>query len=333
MVICARNAENGIRERLGNLIAQQDVPAAYDIVVVSDGSTDRTAAFAHEFQPRVTVHEITEHVGKAEALNQGILRAHGEVVVLGDVRQAFAPDAIRHLLESFRDPAVGAVSGELFLERDGSTRTEGVGLYWELEKWMRKKESQLHSTCGCTGAIYAIRRALFRPLKPGTVLDDVAIPMQIVFQGKRVTFNGGAVALDRIAEDFVEENRRKVRTLAGNLQLCRFYPELLNPFRNPIWFQFVSHKLLRLVCPWLLLLLLVVSACNWLLTLHPVAAVLLGLQVAFYGLALLGSVWPGRHLPISISAPLAFTALNWYAACAWFVFFGRTEIGKWKDGK
>src|SRR6185503_11633852 len=141
-----------------------------------------------------------EHRGKPSALNAGIRRSTGEIVVFADTRQMFERDAIRRLVENFADPEVGAASGELILLDE--TRDEAnceVGLYWKYEKRIRSMESELHSVIGATGAIYAIRRELYSDLPEQTLLDDVMTPMQIVFSGKRVVFEPAAKAYDTVS--------------------------------------------------------------------------------------------------------------------------------------
>src|SRR5207237_4710179 len=159
------------------------------------------------------------------------------------------------LLENFADPSVGAVSGDLHLETSPGVLA-GVGLYWRFEKWLRCRESLVDSQVGVTGAIAAVRRELFRPVPAGTLLDDVYWPMQVAMQGYRVVHDARARAFDRLPDSPRDEFRRKVRTLAGNFQLAALLPASLSPWRNPVWVQWVSRKLLRLVAPWALLGLL-----------------------------------------------------------------------------
>src|SRR3954469_11061192 len=203
-----------------------------EVVVVSDGSTDATAAAARDgvyAADRVRVIELPRNVGKAESISRGVAAATGDVVVFADARQRWAPDALRRLLENFDDPAVGGVSGDLCLESD-SGLTSGVGVYWKYEKAVRKLESRLHSTVGATGAISAVRRSLFRPIPPGTILDDVYWPLQVVMQGSRVVHDGRALAFDRLPSKARDEFRRKVRTLSGNFQLVARAPAVLLPW-------------------------------------------------------------------------------------------------------
>jgi hypothetical protein len=173
---------------------------------------------------------------------------------------------------------------------------EGVGLYWRYEKWIRRQESCLHSTLGATGAIYALRRQLWRPLPAGTLLDDVLAPMRAVLQGFRVIFDDRAKAYDRVAGDGQEEQRRKVRTIAGNYQILALEPRLMNPFINPVWLQYVSHKVIsRLVVPFALIGAFVSSA---VLAFDGVMyAIAFAAQVGFYGLAIYGATLDRRTRP------------------------------------
>ena len=167
-----------------------------------------------------------------------------------------------------------------------STVGEAVGLYWTYEKWLRRRESLVWSTMGATGAIYALRRSLWRPLPATTLLDDVLAPMRVVLAGQRIVFDERARAFDCAASHGIVETRRKTRTLAGNYQILALEPRLLLPFANPVWVQYVSHKIGRLLAPWALIGAFLTSAV--LAADHWFFAVALILQLGFYGLAAIG---------------------------------------------
>jgi poly-beta-1,6-N-acetyl-D-glucosamine synthase len=292
IILAARNEGPQLAGRLDNLLALDYPRQLREIVVVSDGSDDATPRVLGAYSTTVRAIEVPR-AGKAAALNAGVAAARHEILVFTDARQRFALDALRHLVEPFADPGVAGVTGELLIDDDAarageSTVAEGVGLYWRYEKWLRQRESEVGSTLGATGAIWALRRAAWRPLPPGTLLDDVLAPMRAVLDGCRVVFAPRARAYDRSSPDAATERRRKIRTLAGNYQLLRLEPRLLLPVVNPVWLQFVSHKLGRLVVPYALAALLVSSA-----VLAPTGAVYgaaLTLQVFFYVLAAHGAV-------------------------------------------
>ncbi len=253
IVIAARNEEANISARIENLLAQEYPHELLEIIVVSDGSTDRTAELARLYAGRgVQLLECSSPVGKATALNIGVAEATRDVVVFADARQRFSPNAIAELVSVFHDPDVGAVSGELILVagEDVGEVHEGVGLYWKYEKLIRRSESAIASVVGATGSIYAVRRELYVPLAPNTLLDDFLVPMRIVLAGYRVIFIRAARAFDFSSSTASVEFSRKVRTLAGNFQAVAMEPRLLDPRANPVLFQFVSHKLVRLVVPY-----------------------------------------------------------------------------------
>ncbi len=163
-----------------------------------------------------------------------------------------------------------------------------MGAYWRYEKWIRKMESRTGSVVGATGAIYAIRRDLYRNLPVGTLLDDVLTPLNVIEQGFRCTFNSCAVAYDAVSKNARQEWRRKVRTLAGNWQLMSLHPELLLPWRNPCWWRLLSHKFMRLFVPFALIILLVTSC----LLSGGFYRTMAGMQLLIYALSFIGALVP-----------------------------------------
>jgi biofilm PGA synthesis N-glycosyltransferase PgaC len=291
IVVAAHNEAARLPHRVANLL-EQVYPRPLQIIVVSDGSTDATRNALEPFADDGVVVLELPRGGKPAALNAGVAAATGEIVVFADARQQFTHDSILHLVANFSDPDVGGVTGELILDAEvtsaaDSTVGDGVGLYWRYEKWLRRQESRIRSTLGATGALYALRRELWQPLPSETLLDDVLAPMRVVLAGRRIVFEERARAFDRVSADGSIESRRKTRTLAGNYQILLLEPRLLIPFVNPVWVQYVSHKIGRLLIPWALLTALVASAV--LAVSHWTYLVALILQLGFYGLAAFGA--------------------------------------------
>ena len=203
------NEEQHLDRRLNELtrlIAASGITG--EILVISDASTDRSAEIARQFADRgVRVLEMPSKQGKAAALNAGAAEACHELLIFADARQRWADDALARLIENFAEPTIGAVSGDLMLESAPGVLA-GVGMYWRFEKWLRKQESRLGSQVGVTGAISAVRRPLFHPIPPGTLLDDVYWPMHVVLQGYRVVHDERAKAFDRLPENPRDEFRR-----------------------------------------------------------------------------------------------------------------------------
>lgn len=326
ILIAAYNEEINIGRRVREFLrALDDWPSAGEILIVSDGSTDRTADLVRQHSdPRLRLIALTENRGKAHALSLAADHARHEVLVLADARQRWDAASLERLVQPLSDPEVGAVSGELVMESAAGV-LEGVGLYWRLEKRMRVWESQWHSTVGVTGCIAAVRRTLFRPIPTGTVLDDVYWPLRVVMEGRRVVFSRDARAYDRSTAEVSGEFRRKVRTLSGNLQLITLLPGAFLPWRNPVWFQLVSHKLARLLAPWALIGLLATSIAldDW-----P-SRTLLALQAAAYSLALIGLISGSTRLRIPTTAA-AFLVLNAAATVALWVWLTGRVTTVWR---
>jgi cellulose synthase/poly-beta-1,6-N-acetylglucosamine synthase-like glycosyltransferase len=311
VVVAVRNEADRIRSRVRNLLDQDYPGDRIEVVVVCNGCDDGPVEVAWGLaraNRRVRLLGSPRAEGKAGALNRGVAAARGDVVVFADARQRFAPDAVRRLVGALARPDVGAASGRLEVTASDSTSLEGVRRYWDLETRLRLAESATGSVVGATGAIYAIRRELFHPLPPGLILDDVYLPMKIVGQGWRVVLEPSAVATDAPAADQRSEFGRKVRTAVGNLQLLRLMPELLVPWRNPVFGRYVSHKLLRLMSPVCLTGTLVLGL--WL------GGVVYGgialAQAGFYALGAVGLLAPVPKLDL----PAAFLLVHAALACA-----------------
>ena len=322
IVIVVRNEAERLERKLQNLMASDYPGDRMEIVVASDGSTDRTNEILSGYSGSERVHALLhpESRGKAAGINDAVAKARGEIIVFNDARQEIEPQALRLLVENFADPSVGCASGELML---GDPRTgeaaKGMGLYWRIEKKIREWEAASGSVVGATGALYAVRRNLLLPVPADTILDDVYIPMQVVRQGSRVVFDPRARAWDLPNLGTGREFGRKVRTLSGNYQLLQLSPWLLRS-ENPLRFQFVSHKLLRLLAPFALATALLMSC----LLPEPVYRVALGLQLAFYGLSLLAVTHLVRGPLARLTDPaFTFVMLNSAAVVAFANFVTR----------
>ena len=264
IVMAVKDGEKVIERRLKNFLSLDYAQDKLEIIAVSDGSSDSTNEILRKYvvrYPGIFKSVIySPSKGKPYALNKGVGRATGKIILFADSRQIFEPDVVKELVANFHDDNIGCASGELCFKEDlGSEIEVEMGAYWKYEKWIRKLESSTGSVVGATGAIYAIRKELYKPLPVQTLLDDVLTPMNIVIQGYRVVFEPDAIAYDTVSKDLSQERKRKLRTLAGNWQLINLASDLFKPWKNPIWFRFISHKICRLIVPFLLPVLLIVS--------------------------------------------------------------------------
>ena len=262
VIVASRDDASLIRERARDALAAQ-YTGGVEVVVARDAAAPDSAPFSlDDLGGKARVVRGDDPGGKACALNAAVRAASGDILVFSDTAQRFAPNAIALLVAALEDARLGAVSGALRLRRDASAKRARslTEWYWRFERWLRGEEARIHSTVGVTGAIYAMRRADWRPLPAGVLCDDLYIPMELVLRGYRVGFSREAQAIDERRFEASQEYQRKVRTLTGVLQVCIWLPAVLVPLRNPIWLQFVSHKLLRLLTPYLALVMLVAAA-------------------------------------------------------------------------
>jgi cellulose synthase/poly-beta-1,6-N-acetylglucosamine synthase-like glycosyltransferase len=330
IIVVAHNEEACIDSRIENLLAL-DYPSGHvQVLVGSDGSSDETANRAKRYA-RDGVHVVAfrRWRGKAAVLNDLVRRARGEIVLFADARQRFDPQVLRRLVARFADPKVGAVSGELMLTDGTGVVGRGASFYWRYEKFIRVQEGRAGSTVGATGAIYAIRRALYKPIPNDTILDDVLIPMRIVQQGYSVQFEQQARAFQEVSRTANQEYVRKVRTIAGAFQLFAREWWLLNPVRNHLWFETMSHKGLRLMLP---LFHATLVAANVVLAAVPVYGAILAAQIVFYAAALAGHAL--RHAarrPIFVSVPYAMCLMLWATLAAFTRFLTDRQQVTWEQ--
>ncbi len=315
VIIAVYNGERFLKAKLKSVLASNYPRELLQILVVSDGSTDRTDEIAREFEGQGVVLIRIPRGGKCAALNAAQQYATGEILVLTDVRQQLDPEGIQFLADCFSDPEVGVASGDLRI-RSGTSRAESdIGLYWRFESWMRRQLSAIDSIFGATGPFYAIRRSLFVPLPEDTLLDDMYLPLAAFFRGFRLVVESRAIAYD-YPTSLETEFRRKVRTLAGNYQILLAYPQLLGP-SNRMWIHFVSYKLGRLLLPAALVALAVSSF----FLPSGIRAVALLLQFGGYALALLDPVVPNGALKRLSSPARTFATMMIATVCGLSVFF------------
>lgn len=319
VVIACHNEAERIKNKLAVLLTSPQARFIDEVLIGSDGSSDDISeSVATLNDSRIRLVQFSERRGKPAVLNDLVPQCRSEIVVLCDARQILSDDAIPELIANFADPKVGVVSGELMFRQSSndSTAGRGIGAYWRYEKMIRRAEAQFRSVPGATGALYAIRREAFRPIPDSTLLDDVVIPMVAVAQGWRCIFERKAIAWDDPSDSLGREAIRKRRTIAGAAQLIVHHPSWLLPWKNPIWLEFVSHKILRLVSPALLVSVAVTN--TLLLSEFPYSLLLLG-QICFYYSAFAGWLCQKIGRPSSIFGVQAmFLTLNATTVAALF---------------
>ena len=360
VLIAAHNEADALPRKLDNLLDLARTEPIREIWVGLDGCTDGTAARVKEKirisniqysisnvqvgqisamdsagranrpgEPSVHLLEFSERRGKAATLNDLMARAGQSIFVLMDARQRVEAGAISKLLENFADEQVGAVSGELVYETAAGAAQKGAESYWGYEKFIRLAESRVWAVPGATGALYAIRKSLCEPIPENVLVDDVLIPMRAVLKGFRCLFEPAARVFDLPTARFGQEGLRKRRTLAGIWQLAGLEPRFFSFRANPIAFQWISHKFLRLLTPFFVLAALVsLAGMAW--EGQKASQTLLGAA----GIAMLASFlafWSGKRIKSRILGLLgAFFGVNWsLLQAAWDAARGR-YVAQWQ---
>jgi len=334
IVLAVHNGAHLLAAKLHHLFTL-DYPNISEIIVVSDGSADATGeVLARHQHALLKTIVLEEHRGKAAAVNAGVELATGEIILFIDIRPEIAPGAIHCLMENFADAKVGCVAGELVLRQEGQDLTSQAvgGIYWRYEQWIRKCEAAFDSPVGVYGGFYAIRRELFTPYPPGIILDDMFQPLSVIRKGYRSILDPRAVVYDAWPKKVEGEFQRKVRTLAGNFQLFQLAPWTLTP-ANRVHFQLFSHKVMRLIVPYLLVLMFVSTA--FLSSGSSLFKAFLALQTIGWIVALVGLRFSIPLLGRVVAPVSALLALNAAAVVGlWKFLLIRNDLWKiWNSSK
>jgi cellulose synthase/poly-beta-1,6-N-acetylglucosamine synthase-like glycosyltransferase len=339
LLIAAYNEAAHIRERIENAL-QLDYPAGkLQIVVASDGSDDATNAIVRAYARRgVKLLDFPDRRGKSSVLNEAIPLCVGEVVMLSDANTLTKPDAALKLAAWFRDPTVGVVCGKLILVDPVNGRNVD-GLYWKYETFLKLCESRLGALLGSNGGIYALRKSVFRPIPPDTIVDDFVLPLLARQEtGCRIVYDKDAVATEETPASIASEFQRRARIGAGGFQALGLLWRLASPRHGWLAFAFVNHKALRWACPFLLIFALVANlAWIGLCMPHvgnvfhlPWAAATLMLQVGFYVSSLLAGMLPPRPKVLKLfRLPAMFTSMNAALAVGFWRWINGRQKSAW----
>jgi biofilm PGA synthesis N-glycosyltransferase PgaC len=331
LIVAAHNEEKVIREKITNSLAIDYPEGLLSVVIVSDGSIDRTNEIINEFASRSGIQFIhyQPRRGKAHALNLGVANSESEVVVFSDANIWYEPDSIRMLVRNFRDASVGCVCGKVLLKRPkGSTEPLGEGAYMKYERFIHQNESRFHTMIGTDGAMYAIRRELFRPIPEDVIVDDFITAMRCLEKNHRIVYEPKAIGYEEAASSVGQEFKRKVRMIAGGFQAVRILGNVLNPLKHPIvFFQFVSHKLLRWLGP---IFVVTLFLSNLILVKNTLYQVTFGLQLAFHISALAATIWKSLRERVLFYFPYYFCSLNLAAGIGLKRFILKEQSVKWE---
>ncbi len=295
LLIPAYNEAAVIAEKLENSLALDYPSTQLDIVIVTDGSNDETMAIVEQYANRgVRLFHQPERRGKIAAVNRVMPLMTSEIIVFSDANGMLDKGTIKALTRNFADPDVGAVAGEKQVSAGGE------GLYWRYESFLKTCDSAISSVMGAAGELFAVRRELFAPPEPDSIIEDFVMSMRLVGDGWRVVYEPTAVSREEATSSLAADWQRRTRIAAGGFQSIARLGHLLDLRRGRISWQYISHRVLRwAVTPFLLPLVFVLNWVLWKRPLQPRSVQafyrLLALgQTAFYGAGLVG-YWQAKR--------------------------------------
>lgn len=337
LLICAYNEEDVVAEKMKNTLAIDYPKDKFRIMWVTDGSNDHTNELLKAY-PEVDIVFSPERRGKSAALKHGLRELKTRYVAFTDANTMLNPGAMKEIARQFMDPTVGCVSGEkrVMAKKDGDMAAEGEGLYWRYESTLKRWDSELYSTMGAAGELYAIDPTLVREVPDEALLDDFMMSMYVVEAGKRIAYAPDAYAQEYGSANIFEESKRKRRIAAGGLQSIWWLRRMLNPMRQPlVTFQYVSHRVLRWsVTPVAMIILLITNGLLSIMGAGLFYDIILILQILFYTMALIGwlsSRYGHKSKVLYTIYYFVFMNINVFRGMAYLRTHGKS--GAWEKAK
>ena len=323
LIVAAYNEEAFIEEKIHNTLLLDYPEAKLQLVFVTDGSTDNTPDLVAQY-PQIKLLHRAERSGKISAVHRAIEEVTTELIVFTDANTFLNKDALTLLCRHYADPKVGAVAGEkrVMIEAEADA-TAGEGFYWKYESKLKTWDSELHTVVGAAGELFSIRRNLYEPVPPNSVLDDFMISMRIAEKGFVIVYEPEAYAMETSSANIHEELKRKIRIAAGGIQSVLWLKSLLNPFKFPVLsFQYISHRVLRWTITPILMIAVLIMNIQLVFSGAPYFySLLLIAQVVFYFAAYLGKVMESRKIRVkALFIPYYFCIMN-YAILAGLIRF------------
>ena len=329
IIIAAFNEESCIEERVNNLLSVDYPQEKLSIHIGSDGSSDGTAEILKKFtNDNVHAHIFEQNRGKMSVLNDLVTLAENDILVMSDANTHFNPDAITKLVRHFQKDEIGAVCGELHLV-DAESGDNKDSLYWRYEQVLKFHESRLGALLGANGAIYAIRKALFKPLPANTIVDDYQIVMNVAKQKFSTIYDPEAVAIEEVAPNLTAEEGRRVRIGLGNYQALFSMTWALNPLQGWRFFAYISHKVFRWFVPHFMIGAFISNA---LLLNNEFYQLTFAGQVLFYLIAIgaINHQKKGKSVPALISLIAFFVSMNAALLKGFYRYFNSNVQGTWQ---
>ena len=331
VLITAFNEEAAIREKLKNTLAIEYPAGKLEILIASDGSTDRTDEIVAEFADRgVRLFRQEGRVGKTTTQNNAVVHATGEIILFSDATTLYTTEVFRQILPPFADEGVGCVAGRLVYVDEGDTIVGlGARSYWNYETFIKMAESRACSLIGASGCLYAVRKSAYEPMYP-EACSDFLICTNIYRRGSRSVFAPEAVCFEHTNRRANDELRMRIRVISQTFTDLWRNRDMLNPFKSGFFaIELISHKVLRYAVPVILIVLFAATALLINASVFYTAA--FALQALFYVLAFAGWVMErmGKRLTL-LAMPLYFMLANLAALLAFYKFLRGETFARWE---
>lgn len=337
LMVAAYNEEDIIEDKIRNTLALDYPEDKLQLIFITDGSSDQTAAKVSNFKEITLLHQNIR-AGKMAAIKRAIPLINGTITVFTDANTFLNTEAIQELVKHYQNPKVGAVAGEkrILVEASADASSAGEGFYWKYESKLKKLDYELYSNVGAAGELFSIRTALYQPVESDTIIDDHMIAMRIAENGYVIAYEPGAYAMETASADVKEELKRKIRIAAGGIQSILRLKKAANPFRNFVFtFQYISHRVLRwTIVPLLLILVFILNgilAFTWPGVFYQW---LFALQVLFYVLSIIGFYFEQRNIRVkALFVPYYFCMMNYAVLAGISRYYQKNQSAAWEKSK
>ncbi len=338
LFIAAYNESDYVEQKVKNTFLLDYPKEKLHQVWVTDGSDDETVDKLRKYSSAITIYHQPERKGKTGAINRGMNFIKTPVVIFSDANAMLNKNAIKNIIHEFKDPKVGCVAGEKRIKtrEKNSAVDAGEGIYWKYESRIKTFESNINSALGAAGELFAIRTALYKPIKDDTILDDFTISMQIAGNGYRIAYAPDAYATEDASVNIQEEFKRKVRIAYGGFQTFFRQTSLLNIFKHPLLtFQYFSHKVLRwLIIPFALIFIFITNFILLFSAENPIYLYFFFMQVFLYLLALIGLILQNKNIKFQwIFAPYYLFMMNYSVVLGLIRFIKKDQSVNWERVK
>jgi len=340
LFVAAYNEKDYVDAKVKNSFEMKYPKEKIHHVWVTDGSDDGTPDILRNYEGIEVYHENARG-GKIGAMNRGMKFVKTPIVIFSDGNTMLGNESVQEIVNLFRDPKVGCVSGEKRIyQKDADVAAgAGEGIYWKYESTLKKWDAELYSVVGAAGELFAIRTELYREVEKDTLLDDFIISLRVAMDGYTIQYNPNAYAIETSSANVKEELKRKIRIAAGGIQSVIRLSPLLNPFKyGVLTFQYISHRVLRwtlapLFLPILLILNIIISLFEGFGNLS-LFNVLLVLQFVFYIAALLGWYLENRAIKVKILfIPYYFFIMNLAVFLGFKRYIKKAQSVNWERAK